>query len=161
VRWPLHAGRGLHLPRDREGGREGGRDLRRVDPRQDRARCGNVRAGQGLSALRLRAAQGLCRAGAPGGAQAARPLRDPPQELRAGGAPAAARPAVLKSITSRDNPAYKAMYRLVAKASERRASGKSVLDGAHLLAAFLDSGRAPEDLMVNRAGAEDPEIAAL
>jgi TrmH family RNA methyltransferase len=67
----------------------------------------------------------------------------------------------LKSITSRDNPAYKAMHRLVAKASERKASGRSVLDGAHLLAAFIDSGRAPEALMVNRAGAEDPEVAAL
>jgi TrmH family RNA methyltransferase len=37
----------------------------------------------------------------------------------------------------------------------------SVLDGAHLLAAFLDSGRTPEQVMVNRAGAEDPEIAGL
>ena len=53
------------------------------------------------------------------------------------------------------------MYRLVAKASERRSRGLSVLDGAHLLAAFLDSGRSPEEIVVNRAGAEDPEIAAL
>ena len=67
----------------------------------------------------------------------------------------------MKSIASRDNPAYKAMHRLVAKASERRARGLSVLDGAHLLAAFLDSGRTPEEIVVNRAGAEDAEIAAL
>jgi TrmH family RNA methyltransferase len=67
----------------------------------------------------------------------------------------------LKTISSRDNAAYKAMHRLVSKSSERKASGMSVLDGAHLLAAFLDSGAAPEEVMVNRAGAEDAEIAAL
>jgi TrmH family RNA methyltransferase len=67
----------------------------------------------------------------------------------------------LKSVTSRDNAAYKSMARLVASGSERRKSGMSVLDGAHLLAAFLDSGRSPEEVMVNRAGAEDAEIAGL
>ena len=67
----------------------------------------------------------------------------------------------MKSVTSRDNAAYKAMAKLVASGSERRRSGMSVLDGAHLVAAFLDSGRTPEEVMVNRAGAEDPAIAAL
>jgi len=67
----------------------------------------------------------------------------------------------LKSVNSRDNPAYKAMHRLVSKSSERKASGMSVLDGAHLVAAFLDSGRTPEAVMVNGAGAEDPEIIEL
>jgi TrmH family RNA methyltransferase len=67
----------------------------------------------------------------------------------------------LKSINSRDNPAYKAMHRLVSKSSERKARGLSVLDGAHLLAAFLDSGRTPEEVIVKRAGAEDADIAAL
>lgn len=67
----------------------------------------------------------------------------------------------MKSIGSRDNPAYKAMHRLVAKSSERKARGLSILDGAHLVEAFLDSGRTPEELIVNRAGAEDARIAAL
>ena len=67
----------------------------------------------------------------------------------------------MKAITSRDNPAYKAMHRLVSKSSERKVTGMSVLDGAHLLAAFLDSGRTPEEVMVDRAGAEDPEVAEL
>jgi TrmH family RNA methyltransferase len=67
----------------------------------------------------------------------------------------------LKSIGSRDNAAYKAMHRLASKSSERKSSGMSVLDGAHLLEAFLDSGRTPEEVMVNRAGAEDPQVAAL
>ncbi len=67
----------------------------------------------------------------------------------------------MKTITSKDNPAYKAMHRLVSKSSERKATGMSVLDGAHLLGAFVDSGGTPEQVFVNRAGAEDPGIAAL
>ncbi|HSN21999.1 MAG TPA: RNA methyltransferase, partial [Usitatibacter sp.] len=67
----------------------------------------------------------------------------------------------MKAIASRENPAFKAMARLVASGSERRRRGASVLDGAHLLAAFLDSGRKPEEVMVSRAGLEDPEIARL
>lgn len=67
----------------------------------------------------------------------------------------------MKAISSRDNADFKAMARLVASGTERRRSGASVLDGAHLLAAFLDSGRKPESLMVSRAGLEDPEVARL
>lgn len=67
----------------------------------------------------------------------------------------------MKAIASRDNPAFKAMAKLVASAAERRRRGASVLDGAHLLAAFLDSGRTPGELMVNRAGLEDAQIAGL
>jgi RNA methyltransferase, TrmH family len=67
----------------------------------------------------------------------------------------------MKAVASRDNFAFKAMARLMTSAAERKKSGQSVLDGAHLLAAFLDSGRAPEELMVNRAGLEDAEIAKL
>jgi TrmH family RNA methyltransferase len=67
----------------------------------------------------------------------------------------------LKSVNSRDNPTYKAMHRLVSKSSERKASGMSVLDGAHLLGAFLDSGAKPQAVMVNAARADDPEIADL
>jgi TrmH family RNA methyltransferase len=67
----------------------------------------------------------------------------------------------MKAIASRDNAAFKAMARLVANGGERRRRGASVLDGAHLLAAFLDSGRKPEAVMVSRAGLADPEVARL
>jgi TrmH family RNA methyltransferase len=67
----------------------------------------------------------------------------------------------MKSVASRDNAAFKAMARLVASGAQRRRNGASVLDGAHLLAAFLDSGRKPEDVMVSRAGLADPEVARL
>jgi len=67
----------------------------------------------------------------------------------------------MKTVASRDNPGYKAMARLAASGSERRKQGASILDGAHLVAAFLDSGAQPEEVMVNRAGAADPEVARL
>ncbi|HUI98920.1 MAG TPA: RNA methyltransferase [Usitatibacter sp.] len=67
----------------------------------------------------------------------------------------------MKAIASRDNPVFRAMARLASSAAERRKRGASVLDGAHLLAAFLDSGRAPEEVIVSRSGIADPEIARL
>lgn len=66
-----------------------------------------------------------------------------------------------KKIASRDNAAYKALAKLALKASERRREGLTVLDGSHLVAAFLDSGRKPRELVVNRAGLADAEVAAL
>jgi TrmH family RNA methyltransferase len=67
----------------------------------------------------------------------------------------------MKAIASRENAAYKAMARLVSSAGERRKSGLSVLDGPHLLAAFLDAGGRPADVMVSRAGLQDAVIARL
>jgi len=67
----------------------------------------------------------------------------------------------MKAVASRDNAAYKTLARLATSGSERKRQGLSLLDGAHLLAAFLDSGGLPEQLAVNRAGLEDPEIARL
>ena len=67
----------------------------------------------------------------------------------------------MKSVASRDNPDYKSLARLITSASERKRSGLSVLDGAHLLEAFLDSRRKPEALYVTRAGLADAEVARL
>ena len=67
----------------------------------------------------------------------------------------------MRTVASRDNAAYKAMARLAASGAQRRREGASILDGAHLLAAFLDSGRRPEELVVSRAGLADAEVAAL
>lgn len=67
----------------------------------------------------------------------------------------------MKIVASRDNAGYKAMAKLVASAAERRKTGMTVLDGAHLLAAYLDSGGKPEEIMVSGAGLADKEIARL
>ena len=67
----------------------------------------------------------------------------------------------MKTVTSRDNAAYKAMARLVSSASERRKTGLTVLEGAHLLGAFLEAGGRPEQVMVSQAGFGHAEIARL
>ena len=67
----------------------------------------------------------------------------------------------MKIISSKDNAAFKAVARLIASASERRKAGLSVIDGPHLLAAYLDAGMAPESVFASRAGMADPEVARL
>ncbi|HUL96065.1 MAG TPA: RNA methyltransferase [Usitatibacter sp.] len=67
----------------------------------------------------------------------------------------------MKAVTSRENAAYKAAAKLVASAAERRKRGLSVLDGTHLLAALLDSGRVPEELFIDARGAADGEVRRL
>jgi TrmH family RNA methyltransferase len=67
----------------------------------------------------------------------------------------------MRSVASRDNATFKSMARLVASAAERRKSGLTVLDGTHLLAAYLDSGASPEEIVVSRAAMEDAEVARL
>ncbi len=67
----------------------------------------------------------------------------------------------MKVVASRDNAVFKSLSRLVSSASERRKTGLSVLDGPHLLGAFLDAGHQPEEVAVTRAGMDDPEIAGL
>jgi TrmH family RNA methyltransferase len=67
----------------------------------------------------------------------------------------------MKRVTSRDNAAFKSLVKLAHSASERHRSGLSVLDGAHLVAAFLDAGGKPEQVVVSDAGLADAEVAAL
>jgi|WetSurMetagenome_2_1015567.scaffolds.fasta_scaffold01410_9 RNA methyltransferase, TrmH family len=67
----------------------------------------------------------------------------------------------IKRISSRDNPFYKSLHKLASSARERRAAQQTLLDGAHLLRAFLDTGSKPECLLVNESGLQNGEIAAL
>lgn len=67
----------------------------------------------------------------------------------------------MKRVTSRENADFKALAKLVSQVAERKKRALSVLDGAHLLAAFLDSGRRAERLAVNEAGLADPEVRSL
>ena len=67
----------------------------------------------------------------------------------------------MKTVASRENAGYKRLARLAASAAERRKAGLSLLEGPHLLAAFLDAGGRPEEVVVSRAGLADGEIAAL
>lgn len=67
----------------------------------------------------------------------------------------------MKAITSRDNAAYKSVAKLMASAAERKRSGLSVLDGAHLLAAWMQAGDPPEHVYVSPEAARRAEVAAL
>jgi len=67
----------------------------------------------------------------------------------------------MKTVASRDNPAFKAMARLASSAPERRKRGLTVLDGAHLVRAFLDAGHGVDTLMVGRSALERDEVSRL
>ncbi len=67
----------------------------------------------------------------------------------------------IKRISSRDNPFYKSLRLLASSGRERHEEGQTLLDGAHLLRAFLESGGKPLHLLVNEAALQDAEIAAL
>jgi TrmH family RNA methyltransferase len=67
----------------------------------------------------------------------------------------------MKLIQSRDNPFFKELTRLAGSARQRGKAGQTLLDGAHLLAAYLDSGGQPQHILLNAAALRDDEITAL
>lgn len=67
----------------------------------------------------------------------------------------------IKRISSRDNAFYKSLHRLSSSGRVRREAGQTLLDGAHLLRAFLDAGGKPKHLLVNEQALQDAEIAGL
>jgi len=67
----------------------------------------------------------------------------------------------MKRIDSSTNPRFKELRLLVESSRERRKSGRSVLDGTHLVAAYQEHVGQPERIAVSRPGLENPEIRAL
>ena len=68
----------------------------------------------------------------------------------------------MKSVTSRENPDYRRLLRLAQSGSERRASGLIVLDGPHLVQAYVAAfGREGVELFVRESAADRPEIRIL
>lgn len=65
------------------------------------------------------------------------------------------------SITSRANPHFKSLKLLASSGKERRRQGRTVLDGPHLVASFLDRGGVPDLVAVSEDAASRQEIAAL
>ena len=57
----------------------------------------------------------------------------------------------MKSILSRDNAFYRELARLAGSARQRGKTGQTLLDGAHLLTAYLDSGNRPRHILLNAA----------
>jgi RNA methyltransferase, TrmH family len=66
-----------------------------------------------------------------------------------------------KRITSRDNALFKQLKKLADSARERRRTGRTLLDGAHLIDACLTSGSLPEMLVVAESAVGNAEISIL
>jgi len=67
----------------------------------------------------------------------------------------------MKIISSRDNLMFKQFKRLADSARERRKAGRALLEGSHLLAAYLATGRVPEQVAVSQGSMENTETRAL
>ena len=67
----------------------------------------------------------------------------------------------IKRITSRDNAFYKSLHKLASSSRERRTARQTLLDGPHLLRAFLEAGGRPLHLLVNEQALQNAEIADL
>ena len=67
----------------------------------------------------------------------------------------------MKLIQSRDNPFFKELVKLAGSARQRNKANQTLLDGAHLLGAYLDAGKKPQHILLNAAALQDGEIIAL
>ena len=67
----------------------------------------------------------------------------------------------MKTISSRDNAAFKALSKLATSSAERRRKGLSLIEGEHLLHAYLDAGMEPESIVVNAAALDDRAVGRL
>src|SRR6266511_3061592 len=66
----------------------------------------------------------------------------------------------LREIRSVDNPRLKRALKLRDSARERQKTGLTLLDGIHLVAAYIEHAGPPRDVFVSRACLADGEIAA-
>jgi RNA methyltransferase, TrmH family len=66
-----------------------------------------------------------------------------------------------KVLRSRDNPAIKQLLGLVHSARDRKKSGLTVLDGAHLLDAFVATGGTPQAVFVRESAAQSADVQSL
>ncbi|MDA8093747.1 MAG: RNA methyltransferase [Betaproteobacteria bacterium] len=67
----------------------------------------------------------------------------------------------LKSITSRSNPLFKSLKRLAESSRERRETGRTLLDGIHLIEAYQAAWGHPELLVVTDEASRQREVQAL
>ncbi|MBI4195925.1 MAG: RNA methyltransferase [Betaproteobacteria bacterium] len=67
----------------------------------------------------------------------------------------------MKLITSRANAVFRALARLKESPRHRRTEHATVIDGAHLVSAYLERLGHPQAVVVTAAAAESPEIRAL
>ena len=64
-------------------------------------------------------------------------------------------------LRSRDNPRVRRWHALARDSRVRRSERSALIEGPHLLAAYLDSGARPRAVLVSESGRQKAEIAAL
>ena len=67
----------------------------------------------------------------------------------------------MKSISSAENPRFRALLRLAQSARERRTAGYSLLDGIHLVAAYAEHVGPPGEIILSRSSTESAEVVKL
>ena len=67
----------------------------------------------------------------------------------------------MKHISSRENPQFVALKKLVENGRERRKRGQAILDGTHLVGAYVASYGAPTRLFIRESHRENSEIMAI
>lgn len=67
----------------------------------------------------------------------------------------------MKAITSRDNPLARRVKGLSHSSRERKKSGLALIEGAHLVAAYMAQHGAPDTLIASESGMRRDEIARL
>lgn len=64
-------------------------------------------------------------------------------------------------ITSKDNPTIKTAHALLTQSRQRKKLGKTVLEGTHLLDAYLHASLTPDTVIVSENGLQNAEINGL
>ena len=67
----------------------------------------------------------------------------------------------MKLVRSRDNPQVKALVKLASSSRERRETGRTLLEGEHLVRAYRESGGKAETVFASESAMARPEIRAL
>jgi len=67
----------------------------------------------------------------------------------------------VKTITSAENPRFRALLKLAQSSRERRNAGLSLLDGIHLVAAYAEHVGPPDEILLSRGGADSDEVRGL
>lgn len=67
----------------------------------------------------------------------------------------------LKAISSRSNPAVKALVKLAGSSRERRRTGTTILEGERLLRAYAQSGGTAETVLASGSALADPAMRGL
>jgi RNA methyltransferase, TrmH family len=67
----------------------------------------------------------------------------------------------MKHITSRDNTLFKQLLKLAQSSRERKKTGRTVLDGIHLIEVYAQSIGLPQIVAVSKSGAEHREVQSL